>query len=526
MIKVRQVRISINNNDDNHIKGKLSSLLGISSKDIISYKINRRSIDARDKNNILYIYEFIVDVLNEEEVLKKNLSKDILKYEEVHKDFNITGTKAISERPIVIGFGPSGMFLSYYLAKYGYKPLVLERGDEISKRVEKVQSFWETGKLDENTNVQFGEGGAGTFSDGKLNTLVKDKGNIQEEIFKIFVECGADESIMYDYKPHIGTDVLRKVTKNLKEKIVSLGGEVHFNSKLTDIIIDNDKVKEIVVNDKETIPCENLFLCLGHSARDTLLMLNKKGIKMMPKPFAVGIRIIHEETKITNSMFGTNKLGPASYKLTHTTKDRRGVYSFCMCPGGYVVNASSINNHLSINGMSNFKRDSLYSNSAIVCSISPKDYGENLFDGMNFQSELERKAYSLANGLIPIELYKDYKDDKEGKEAFKTHAGIKGKFKFANVNEIFPDYINETIKEGIETFGTKIKGFNDDDSIILGVESRTSSPVKIERNDLGESNISGIYPVGEGAGYAGGITTSAMDGVKTFEKFIKIYKPM
>lgn len=524
MIKVRQVKISINNNDDKHILNKLSNILRINPQDIISYKINRRSIDARDKNNILYIYEFLVEVTDEDKVLK-NKSQDILKHMEVHKEFNITGTKKITSRPIVIGFGPSGMFLSYMLAKYGYKPLIFERGDEISKRIEKVESFWKTGKLDENTNVQFGEGGAGTFSDGKLNTLVKDKGNIQEEIFKIFVECGADESIMYDYKPHIGTDILRKVTKNLREKIISMGGEIHFNSRLTDIITHDGKIKEIVINDKEKLNCESLFLCLGHSARDTFLMLNSRGIEMMPKPFAVGIRIIHDEEKITNSMYGTKKLGPASYKLTYATKSGRGVYSFCMCPGGYVVNASSKNNYLSINGMSDFKRDSLYSNSAIVCQVSPKDYGENLFDGMNFQESLEKNAYNIGSGLIPLELYKDYKLGTMPKEEFTTHKGIKGHFKFANVNEIFPYYINETIKEGIEYFGTKIKGFNDDDSIILGVESRTSSPVKINRSDSGESNIKGIYPVGEGAGYAGGITTSAMDGIKTFEKYIKEYKP-
>ena len=525
MIKIRQIKVSIDKDSHNHLLDKVSHILGINKDDINSLKINKRSIDARDKNNILYIYEVLVSINNEDEILKNNKSKDILKYEERRKVFNVTGETVIPSRPIIIGFGPSGLFLSYMLAKYGFKPLVFERGDQIDVRVKKVEDFWSKGVLDESTNVQFGEGGAGTFSDGKLNTLVKDKENIQEEIFRIFVKHGADESIMYYYKPHIGTDVLRKVVKSMREEIIKMGGEIHFNSCMTDLEIDN-KIKSITINNKDKISCDSLFLCLGHSARDTFKLLNSKGIDMSSKPFAVGVRIIHDEKKITNSLFNTNKLGPASYKLTHKTKEGRGVYTFCMCPGGYVVNASSINNHLTINGMSDFKRDSGYSNSAIICQVTPKDYGDGLFDGVKFQESLERKAFDLSNGLIPIELYKDYKLGNNPSKSFDNHNGIKGEFDFKDINKIFPDYINNTIKEGIEEFGNKIKGFNDDDSIILGVESRTSSPIRINRDEYGETNIKGIYAIGEGSGYAGGITTSALDAVKIFEKFISIYKHM
>ena len=331
---------------------------------------------------------------------------------------------------------------------------------------------------------------------------------------------------MYHYKPHIGTDVLRTVVTNIRNKIINNGGEFRYNTKLTDIIIEDNKVKKIVVNDKEEIETDYLFLALGHSARDTFEMLNEKNISMKSKPFAVGLRIEHRQEDINKSLYkdNYNKLGPASYKLTYNTKDGRGVYSFCMCPGGYVVNASSEKNKLAINGMSNYKRDSEVANSALVVSVTPKDYGEDLFDGVRFQRELETKAYELGNGNIPVQKYIDFVNNKET-NYFEFMPLTKGSYKSANLNNLLPSFIIDSIKEAMPSFKKQISCFDKDDSLLLGIESRTSSPITIIRDELGESNIKGIYPVGEGAGYSGGITTSAMDGLKQAENFVKKYIP-
>ena len=411
------------------------------------------------------------------------------------------------------------------LSEYGYKPLLLERGEKIEDRVKTVNNFWEDNILNEESNVQFGEGGAGTFSDGKLNTLVKDKYFRMKKIFEIFIECGAPESIIYDYKPHIGTDLLREVVINMRNKIISMGGEFRYNTKLTDLIIKDNKIEGIIVNNNEEIKTNYLFLAIGHSARDTYEVLHEKGIEMKSKPFAVGVRIEHRQVDINKSLYKEyyDKLGPASYKLTYSTKDQRGVYSFCMCPGGYVVNASSEKNRLAINGMSNYKRDSKVANSALVVSVTPKDYGEDLFDGVKFQRQLEEKAYELGNGKIPVQKYIDFINNKETKE-FEFLPLTKGSYKSSNLNLLLPDFISNSIKEAMPEFKKHISCFDKNDSILLGIESRTSSPITILRNEEGESNIKGIYPVGEGAGYSGGITTSAMDALKQVEKFVKKYK--
>ena len=526
MIKIKDIKINIDNDNKNHIISKLANILNIKKEDIIDYKVNKKSIDARNKNNILYVYEIIASIKDEEIVLNKNL-KNVSKYLEEKYIFNITGTKKLKSRPIIVGSGPCGLFAGYILALNGYNPIIIERGEKIEDRVKSVEKFWNDGTLNEESNIQFGEGGAGTFSDGKLNTLSKNENHRQEFVFDTFVKHGAPIEILYENKPHIGTDKLRTVVKNIREEIISYGGEFLYNSKLTDINIKDNKIESIVINDKEQLSCEALFLAIGHSARDTYKMLYNKGLNMMSKPFAVGLRIIHNSDDINKAMYGESykKLKPASYKLTYKAKNNKGVYSFCMCPGGYVVNASSKDGYTCVNGMSDYKRDSKSSNSGIVVTVNEKDYGINLFDGMNFQDTLEKNAYNLAKGKIPIQKYIDYKNKEISSSFGSVIPEIKGLYSFSDLNNIFSEDINNTLKEAIDYFGNKIKGFDNPDSILAGVESRTSSPLKIIRDENLESNIKGIYPCGEGAGYAGGITTAAMDGLKAAEEFAKKYNP-
>lgn len=522
MIRVRQIKVSVENNTIDEILNKTAKKLKIKTEDIKKIDIVKKSIDARDKNNINYIYEVRIKVNNEKYILDKFKSIDI--YKELNEKYklNIKNKRKLANRPIIIGTGPSGLFCCYMLAYYGYNPLIIERGEKIEDRVKSVQEFWNSGKLNINSNVQFGEGGAGTFSDGKLNTLVKDKNFIMKKVFEIFVECGAPKEILYENKPHIGTDILRNVIINMRNKIISLGGEFRYNTTLTDLIIEDNKIKEIQVNNNELIPCTDLVLAIGHSSRDTYEMLYKNNINMISKPFAVGIRIQHPQDMIDKFQYGkySSYLPVSSYKLTYTAKDKKGVYSFCMCPGGYVVNSSSEEKCLAINGMSNYNRDSLNANSAIVVTIDKEDYGENLFDGINFQRELEKKAYFYGNGKIPIQLLKDFISNKTTNNIGSVQPIFKGQYSFSNINDILPKFICDDLKEAIKYFGTKIKGFDMDDSIISAVESRTSSPIRIIRDENYMCNIKGIYPIGEGAGYAGGITTSAMDGIRCFEKII------
>ncbi len=516
MLRINNIKISILNDNEEYLVKKLNKLLNtkVKIKDIV-----KKSLDARDKNNILYVYELDIEVSNEERYLNnKNIiitPEEKYIFPETNLDKNI--------RPIIIGSGPAGLFASYILAENGYKPIIYEQGEEIDKRVKTVEEFLNTNKLNPLSNIQFGEGGAGTFSDGKLNTLVKDKSFRGKKVFEIFIENGAPQDIMYINKPHIGTDLLRNIIKNMRNKIIELGGEFHFNSKLTNIIIENNKVKEIEINNQELIPCPILLLAIGHSSRDTFYLLKNKNINMENKPFAVGLRVMHDQELINKSQYGklSNLLPPANYKLTYTTKDKRGVYSFCMCPGGYVINSSSEENRLVINGMSNHNRNSKSSNSAIVVTINEKDYGTNLLDGITYQRHLEELAYNIKQGSIPIQSYEDFINNVENKSKSNVVKEIKGSYEYANLNKILPEYISNSIKEAMPEFDKKIKGFASSNPLFLGIESRTSSPVRILRNEYGLSNIEGIYPCGEGAGYAGGITSAAIDGIKQAENIAK-----
>ena len=435
--------------------------------------------------------------------------------------FPLPGTEKLEHVPVIVGSGPAGLFCAWYLARAGYRPLVLERGQEAQKRKETVDCFWKDGVLDPDSNVQFGEGGAGTFSDGKLNTLVKDPNGRNHEVLKRFVEAGAPEKIVYQQKPHLGTDVLIGIVETMRHQIEEMGGSFRFETKVTDLCIENGHLTAVEVNNEEKIPADACVLALGHSARDTFDMLHRRGVYMEPKSFAVGLRMEHPQKMINYDLYGEEEnefLGDASYKVTHTCENGRGVYSFCMCPGGYVVNASSEQGMLAVNGMSYQARDSKNANSALIVTVTPEDFPEEgPLGGISFQRELEKRAWEIGKGKIPVQLFGDYKLHQKSSAFGEIEPQMKGAHVFADVRSILPKEIGDSIEEGVLAFGKKLKGFDRNDAILSGVESRTSSPVRIVRNREGYSNIEGIYPCGEGAGYAGGITSAAMDGIKTAE---------
>lgn len=521
MLRIRQIKVGILNDSEEVLKEKTAEKLNINKDDIKFLGILKKSIDARDKNDINYIYEVKVSALKEEKIKHNN---DITSYEEKVYNAPSKGDKHLNNRPVIIGSGPAGLFCAYILAENGYKPVVIERGKRVEERIKDVQAFWEKGILDKNSNVQFGEGGAGTFSDGKLNTMIKDPEMFGKKVLDTFVKFGAPKEILYLNKPHIGTDNLQKIVSNMRNDIIKKGGEFLYNTIFEDIITVGGNVEEILLADGKRIKTDVLVLALGHSAKDTFVNLSDK-LNMEAKPFAVGIRIMHKQKMINESQYGLSAriLPPADYKLTYKATSGRGVYSFCMCPGGFVVNSSSEMGRLVINGMSNYLRNEENANSAIIVTVGPEDFGDGPLAGLSYQKTLEQKAFNVGKGNIPVQQYGDYLKNSDTLTYGKVKPLYKGKYKLANINEIFPDYINDSLKEAIEYFGTKIKGFNDYDSLISAVESRTSSPVRIIRDENMESNIKGVYPCGEGAGYAGGITSSAIDGIKAAHAIIQKY---
>lgn len=515
-----RVEINLKVDNDNY-QEEVLKLLKVKASDIKSISINKKSIDARRRDEIHYHYSIDVELdLKVEEKLLKNKKLKLKKVVKEEYQLPNSGTIKLPNRPVIVGSGPAGLFAAYILASKGFKPLVIDRGEEMTKRVASVNKFFAKGLLNEESNVSFGEGGAGTFSDGKLKTMIRDKEHRGKKVFDIFIENGANSDILYLQHPHLGTDKLREIIPAIREKIIKMGGEFRFSTKLTDIKTKDEKVVSITLNDKEIITCEVLVLAIGHSARDTFHLLDNVGLKMESKPFAVGVRVMHYQEMIDREQY-QNKIKKAPYKLTYQTKEHRGVYSFCMCPGGYVLNATNLNNHLVVNGMSNYLRDSNTANSAIIVTVSKKDYGEDLFAGVTYQEELEKKAFKFGKGKIPVEYYQDFVNKKITKK--ETNFAIMGDYTFVDLNSILPEYISSSLKEAMEEFNKKIKGFSDSNPLLAGVETRTSSPIRIIRDDLLESNIKGIYPCGEGSGYAGGITSSAIDGIKVAEEIIKKY---
>ena len=507
--------------NDGWLRLYLAQKMKISVSDIKKITLIKKSVDARKKSDIVFNLSVNISVKNETEVLKKNKHNKSISYIKKEK-YLLPLTVALPKRPVVVGFGPAGMFAALYLAQCGVKPIVLERGLDIDSRTKKVRDFWENGKLDTECNVQFGEGGAGTFSDGKLNTGVNNP--LSKIVFNELVRHGAPTEILYEAKPHIGTDKLSETVKSIRKDIISMGGEVIFGAKYIDYKENNGRVSAVIYkkeNKEYVIDTDNLILATGHSARDVFYTLNSKGILLTPKNFSVGVRIEHTQEELNKAMYGEfhnhPALGAADYKIAVHNESGRGIYSFCMCPGGSVVASSSEQETIVTNGMSMFSRDGKNANSAILVGVTPDDFGKNALDGIAFQEKIEKAAFIVAgrNYKAPCCKVGDFLNGKLTENFGDIKPTYKPDITFALPDEYLPEFVCDALKFAIPQFGRKISCFKNPDALMTGPETRSSSPVRIVRNEkLHIDNIKGLYPAGEGAGYAGGIVTAAMDGIK------------
>jgi len=530
MIRISQIRLGINDST-NKLRHKASRILNINESKITKMSIFKESIDARKKGKIEFVYTVDLLVENEKEILRRCRNKNIDIAPDMEYKYPEPGNLPLSSRPIIIGSGPAGLFCGLILAQMGYKPLILERGEAVEDRSKTVESFWKTGRLNPESNVQFGEGGAGTFSDGKLTTRVKDLRC--RKVLKELVKAGAPEDIMFSFKPHVGTDILKSVVKNLREEIINLGGEVSFNSKVTNLIIKDGKISGVEINNEESIDSQLVVLALGHSARDTFEMLYRKGVDIIQKPFAIGVRIEHPQAIINRAQYkeyaNHEKLGAADYRLTYHAVNGRSVYTFCMCPGGSVVAAASEEGRVVTNGMSEYARDKINANSALLVSVTQEDFeGTHPLAGMYFQRKWEEKAYQLGGGgyIAPAQLVGDFINDIASQSLGDVKPSYEPGVKLTRIKDCLPSYVIEAMKEAIVNMGKKLKGFGMESAIMTGVETRSSSPIRIVRDGktLESINVNGLYPAGEGAGYAGGIVSAAVDGIKIAEKIISQYK--
>ncbi len=535
MLRINQIKISIKDILDLTREQEIALLSKKASKILKGSKIQaltiiKKSIDARDKQNLLYIYSVDVICEDEKNILKKVHNKDIMltNSKKYQFPFHCTNSKSLS--PVIIGAGPAGYFCGLYLARAGFKPIIIERGKTVEERMLDVEAFWSGKKpINPSSNVSFGEGGAGTFSDGKLNTGIKDKNNRIEAVLSDFVSFGASEDITYLNKPHIGTDVLCTVMSNMRNEIIRLGGEIQFQTTFVDYKRTSDSIKICLEsnNERYTYDTNALILAVGHSARDTFHMLNNNKLSMEQKAFALGVRIEHKQAMINESQYGTSieakKLPAADYKMTYRSSEGRSVYSFCMCPGGFVVNASSNDEQAVVNGMSNHGRNEENANSAIVVNVTPDDFCAEGFDandvlaGVKFQEKYEKLAFLEGKGCIPVQLFKDFEANKTSTSISDIQPNIKGKYRLSNLKNCLPAYVNNAIIEAVHAYAKKLHGFDKPEAVLSGIESRTSSPVRIIRNEQFMSDTIGIFPCGEGAGYAGGITSAAVDGIKVAE---------
>lgn len=530
MIRVSEIRLNINEDIDK-LPYKVSKILNIRPNEIIDLNIFKESIDARRKGKIDFVYTLDIKVEDEEKILKSGKSKNITKTPDMEYIYPNYGNVLLDKRPVIIGTGPSGLFAALILAQMGYKPVILERGEDVDKRSKTVELFWKTGKLNEDSNVQFGEGGAGTFSDGKLTTRIKDLRC--RKVLKELVESGAPKDIMYSYKPHVGTDILKRVVKNIRQRIIELGGEVRFESKVTNLIIKNGKVTAVEVNYEEIIDTDIVVLAIGHSARDTFEILYERGVEIIQKPFAIGVRIEHPQNLINKSQYkqfaNHRRLGAADYRLTYHASNGRSVYTFCMCPGGSVVAAASEVGRVVTNGMSEYARDKDNANSALLVSVMEKDFGwAHPLAGMYFQRKWEEIAYNIGGGdyIAPAQLVGDFLKNRISNSIGNIRPSYKPGVKLTKIDDCLPYYVVQAMREGIVNMDRKLKGFALDEAVITGIETRSSSPIRIVRDSksLESINVKGLYPAGEGAGYAGGIVSAAVDGIKVAEKIIEKYK--
>ena len=526
MIRVNNLHIPLNY-DDNILRKKLCRELRIESSAIQSVSLFRRSVDARKKDNIFFLCSLDVKLnISEDSVLRK--AKNAVKVKPYH--YAVPAWKG-SVSPVVVGMGPAGLFAALILAQSGAKPIVIERGRDVDSRTTDVDTFWKTGQLHTDSNVQFGEGGAGTFSDGKLNTGTKD--SRQRKVLEEFARHGAPEEILYNAKPHIGTDKLKLTVKNLRNEIIALGGKVLFETKLTGFQSANGKITAAVIErdgKEETIETDSIILAIGHSARDTFEMLCEKALPLEAKPFSVGARIEHLRENIDKAQYGkfagNKNLGAANYKMNVHTSNGRGAYTFCMCPGGKVVNASSEDGLLCTNGMSEFARDDVNSNAALLVSVTPEDFqSESPLGGMYYQRNLEAKAYALGGGNYhaPVQRVEDFLNGVKSQRLGEVTPSIAPAYSLSDLNTALPEEICASMKQAIVEMGEKLRGFDHPEAVLTGVETRSSSPVRILRNSetLESVGMRGLYPCGEGAGYAGGIISAAVDGIKCAEMVIQ-----
>ncbi|MFV0381824.1 MAG: NAD(P)/FAD-dependent oxidoreductase [Breznakia sp.] len=526
MIRFDQLKIKYKKSQAlSTIRRHIGKKLRIDVEDIHHIEILRQSIDAR-RNDIYFVYSVAFCCRNEKQILKKYplLIKKMVKTEYKYPQM---GNCTLPSRPVIIGAGPAGLFCALWLAEKGYAPIVYERGSSMSERVKDVDLFLKQRVLNEESNIQFGEGGAGTFSDGKLTARTKDER--ANKVLRTFIKYGAEPSIAYEAHPHIGTDVLRKVIVQMRKAIIDLGGDIHFHAKLDSIYVEDHAVKSIFINGKQQT-CAVLVLALGNSARETFKMLQKKGVCMESKPFAVGLRIEHPQIDINKALYHDAFLHPhleaASYRLTHKA-EQRGVYTFCMCPGGEVVAATSKKQHLVVNGMSYHARDKENANSAILVQVNHHDYGNGVFDGMQFQEDLEKAMFVLggSNYTAPVQLVKDFLDNVESMKAASVAPSYALGVKYVNLRKALPESIGDYLEQGLRAFAKMNAAFKNEEAVLTGIETRSSSPIRLLREDNMESHsVQRVFPIGEGSGYAGGIISSALDGIRCAENIMKIYK--
>ena len=524
MILVRNIRLNLNETEEK-LREKAAHEAGIPEREINSLIITKKSLDARKKNDIHLLYSVALDVKNGERALRRARSKSICAYER----FEYTVPKISSEkRPVIVGFGPAGMFAALVLSMAGLKPIVIERGSRVEERVKKVESFRNGGSLCPECNVQFGEGGAGTFSDGKLNTGIKDKRIIW--MLEQFHKHGAPESILYDAKPHIGTDILIDVVRNIRETVKSYGGEIRFDSRLTGLAIEKNTLRAIEVTDPSgsyTLDCDELILAIGHSARDTFEMLLKAGVPMTPKAFSMGVRIEHKQSDIDLAQYGAlyDTLPPADYSLNAHFDDGTSAYTFCMCPGGEVIAAASEKGGVCTNGMSRSRRDGENANSALLVTLTPEDFPDkSTLGGMYWQREIERRIYNVGNDYLACaQTVGDFMAHRKSEHGGSVTPSYRPGVHWCELHELLPERICSVLERAIPELGKKLKGFDSPDAVLTAPETRSSSPVRILRSTDRMSEIRGLYPCGEGAGYAGGITSAAVDGMKCAEAIIEKY---
>ncbi|MFA9274966.1 MAG: NAD(P)/FAD-dependent oxidoreductase [Candidatus Aquirickettsiella gammari] len=529
MLRLTDIQLPLDHTEVD-LKNAILKRLNIDSDDLLDFKVFKRSYDARKKTAIILIYT--IDALVDDDEALLHRMKDVQGQAKVSKTPDtsykfVTHAKETNfPRPVVIGFGPCGLFAALILAQMGYRPIVLERGKAVRERTKDTWGLWRKRELQAESNVQFGEGGAGTFSDGKLYSQVKDPKHYGRKVLTEFVKSGAPEEIMYVSKPHIGTFRLVKMIEEMRGNIIELGGEIRFQQKVTDFDIQNGEICGLTINDSEKLVTDHVVLAVGHSARDTFQLIYDRGIYVEAKPFSVGFRIEHPQSIIDKARFGPNAgneiLGAADYKLVHHAKNDRSVYSFCMCPGGTVVAATSEPGRVVTNGMSQYSRNERNANSAIVVGISPEvDYPGHPLAGIDFQRKLESKAFEIGGSTYnaPAQLIGDFLANRASSELGEVIPSYKPGVTLCNLADVLPAFAIDAIREAIPEFDKQIKGFSLKDAILTGVETRTSSPIRIKRkdDDLQSINTLGLYPAGEGAGYAGGILSAAIDGIKVAE---------